>query len=76
MYRIQPKKKIVTTGDRSTFVGFTQIESSMAAQKRDPQVRFVCVGIPNYNGLYMLQNAGGARGLQKAGTNEDLSAFL
>ena len=38
--------------------------------------RCVCVGIPNYNGLYMLQNAGGARGLQKAGTNEDLSAFL
>ena len=38
--------------------------------------RCVCVWIPNYNGLYMLQNAGGARGLQKAGTNEDLSAFL
>ena len=40
---------------------------------------------PNYNGhTYRFQNtdmsifesAGGARGLQKAGTNEDLSAFL
>ena len=27
------KLRIVTTGDRSTFVGFTQIESSMASQK-------------------------------------------
>ena len=44
----------------------------------------VC-GNPNYNGhTYRFQNtdmsifesAGGARGLQKAGTNEDLSAFL
>ena len=30
------------------------------------------MGIPNYNGLYMFQNAGGARVSQKAGTNEDL----
>ena len=43
------------------------------------------MGNPNYNGhSYSFQNvdmssfesAGGARGLQKVGTNEDLSAFL
>ena len=42
------------------------------------------MGNPNYNGHYysfqntdmsIFENARGARGLQKAGTNEDLSAF-
>ena len=46
---------------------------------------FVCVGNPSYNGQYYTsqsvemsssENAGGARGSQKAGTNEDLFAFL
>ena len=45
----------------------------------------VCVGNPNYNGhsysfqntdMSIFENAGGAMGLQKAGTNEDLAAFL
>ena len=31
----------------------------------------VCVGIPNYNGLYMFQNAGGAGGTDETGTNKD-----
>ena len=31
----------------------------------------MCVGIPNYNGLYLFQSAGGAGGTDETGTNKD-----